>query len=127
MCTDTCLATPAHALRRSREQRRGLRHGVEQRPDLLCSEHGGDAAPGLRAPDTLHPWQFDAEHFLVQKEDRANCLMMRRNRNLALVGEVAQEGLHLGTTQLARVPKSVPANEKARPVDVRLFGSYAVI
>lgn len=86
------------------------------------------AAPGLGAADLGHPGQILAEHLLVEEQQRRERLPVRGRRHLALVGQAAEKGLHLGAAHLRRMPTAlVKAHKCAHPVDVGLFGAQAVV
>ena len=64
----------------------------------------------------------DARHLLVEKDQRAERLVLRRRGVVALNGEVIEKGQNLGHTELAWVALPVEDHEDADPLDVGLLG-----
>ena len=67
--------------------------------------------------------QVDLQHLLVEVEDRAERLVLGRGRDVAIDGEVIEEGLDFYLPHLARMPKAVEPQEAVDPVAVGLLGS----
>ena len=71
--------------------------------------------------------RVDAKHILVQKEQCAERLILRRRADMTLDREPRQEPREFGGTHFGRVPLSVEQAVSANPVDVRLLGPRAVV
>ena len=109
------------AVQQAPEQRR---HAFEPRQHCLhfgVREHHRQALSRHRSAQRRHPRHVDAEHLTVEKEQRAQRLAMRARRDVALIGEHRQIGLHLDRAQISGMAHAGPAHEVADPVDVGLF------
>jgi hypothetical protein len=63
---------------------------------------------------------------LIQKQQRAQCLILGRSRDMLLRCEMGQEIRNLCLTQIARMTFAVEENETADPIEVSLLGTQAV-
>lgn len=83
------------------------------------------------AVDAVQPGQLNSENFPIKKQNRAQGLVVRGSRHLAVGGEMRQKRLNVAGTHVARVPHGPamarPANEEANPVDVHLLSAEAVV
>ena len=94
---------------------------------LLACEHHRDPPRGLGAHDVVHPRQFLAQHLLVEEEQRAQGLVLRRRGHVALDGQRAEEPGDLGGTHPGRMPLVVEQDEAPDPADVGLLGAQAAV
>ena len=100
---------------------------TEQAVDFLHGKDDRNAGRPLRALDAGEPRQFDAENFLVEKEDGALRLVLRRRCDVAFDGEVGEKSLDVGGAQFRRMALVVKMDVTSDPVDVGLFGAQAVV
>ena len=61
--------------------------------DFIASQDDGEALRRPRLLDPFEPRQLDAQHFLVQEEQRALGLILRGSGDLPDDGEIGQERL----------------------------------
>ena len=81
-------------------------------------------------PDAFDPGdvvQFPIEHLLVEEEQCRECLILSRGGNVAVDGEVAQEGGDLLFAHLFGMALCIEQNEPADPIGVCLLGANAVV
>ena len=97
------------------------------RPHLFARENHGKFRGLLRAHDVLHPAKFLPKNLLVEKQNRAQGLILRRRRHVAGHGKMREERLNLDLAHFARVPLAVEDDEAANPVGVSLLGADAVV
>ncbi len=83
------------------------------------------------AINAIEPGQLNSEHFPVEKQNRAQCLIVGRRRHFAVCGEMRQKRLYFTGAHVARVPHGTavarPADEEANPIDVHLLGAEAIV
>src|SRR5207253_8201208 len=99
----------------------------EQRPDLAARQHHRQAHGPLRPHQIVEPAQLPTEDLLVQKKQRGECLILRRCRDVALGGEMAEERRHLGFPERGRMTLAAPVDEVPDPVHVSLLRAAAVV
>ena len=105
-------------------------HPVQARHDrahFLPRENHGKSRRLLRAHDALHPAQLLPEHFLVQKQHRAQGLILRRRRHVARHRKMRQKRLDLQLAHFGGVPLAVEENKAPNPAGVCLLGADAVV
>jgi hypothetical protein len=111
---------------------------LEHEPDgeLGAGDHPLGFLPGedyrelgwpLDAVDVLEPRQFHLEDVPVQKENRAEGLVLSGGGHITLVGKVGEECLDLRRPHLTGVPFAVVKDEPADPVAVGVLGPAAVV
>ena len=105
----------------------GAGHLGDHLAGFLAGEHGRQALRAVRAHDIVDPGQVDIQHAFVEKEQGGEGLRLGGGRDLAGVGEVAQEIPDLVAAHVARVAAGVEEDEAADPVDISLFGAVAVV
>src|SRR5690606_37234767 len=79
------------------------------------------------ALDIVEPRKLDAEHLLVEEQERALRLVLRRRGHAPLDRQRRQEGLDLACTESGRMAFAVEHDEAPDPVAVRLLGAKAVV
>ncbi len=94
---------------------------------LIRGQHDRQAARRPRSSDLLKPGQIHTQHLAVEEQQGRQGLTMCRGRNLALVRQPGQKCLDLVAAQGGRMTYTVETDEGTNPVDIRLFGSYAVM
>jgi hypothetical protein len=99
---------------------------VEQLPNLVAGQDGGDARRSDGA-NGIEPADVPFEDALVEEQQGREGLVLRTGGDAALDGEVGQEGLHFGRAHGVGVPDVVKANEPLCPIDVGLFGAVGVV
>lgn len=105
--------------------RAGQRH--QQCSRLGSREDHRQPRRRFRAYDAIEPWQFDRQHFPVEKEQGALGLVLRRRGNPAIGRETREKLLDVGGRQIDRMAIAVKADVAPDPVDVGLLGPYAVV
>lgn len=99
----------------------------EYRLHLIPRQHHRQALGPFGLDDVIKPRQFDLQNLAIQEQNRGQCLILRRSGNLALDCKMRQKHLHLWRPHLARMTQAVKPNEKTHPLDIRVFGTYAVV
>ena len=66
--------------------------------------------------DIFLPRQINIQHLAVKEKQSTKRLVVRRSWHFALSGQHGQKRLHLGRFHLARMPHSMPTNEKLDPM-----------
>ncbi len=119
------------AVKQSGYQRRVTFHLCQQSRHLVFGQNAGNAPFLGGAVDTVQPGQLNSENFPIKKQNRAQGLVVRGSRHLAVGGEMRQKRLDVAGPHVARVPHGPaiarPANEEANPVDVHLLSAEAVV
>jgi len=75
----------------------------------------------------VKPRQLDLQDYLIEEQQRALRLILRRRRNLSSHGQMSQECFDFLGTQFRRVTLAVEKNEAFNPIDVGLLGPQAVV
>ena len=117
----------AGAVEQLAEQTVVIRQGGQHLRHLVMRQHHRKPGRALRAVDLLHPRHRQAEHLLVQKQQGRQSLLVGGHRHVSICDQPGQEGLDLGAAQISRMAQAVKAHEGAHPMDVGLFGPYAVV
>jgi hypothetical protein len=68
------------AVQQSREQLMLALQPGQHRQHLIDTEHHGQAPPGHRTTDLLHPGQLEAQHLAVEKQECRQGLTMAGRR-----------------------------------------------
>ena len=100
---------------------------TEDANHLIRGQHDRQAPRRPRSSDLLEPGQIHTQHLAVEEQQGRQGLTMCRGRNLALVRQPRQKCLDLVAAQGGRMTYTMETDEGANPVDIRLFGSYAVM
>src|SRR5690348_8268614 len=77
-------------------------------------------------PLDAHELEFALKHVLVEEKQSAKSLVLGRGSDIAVDGEVAEEGGNFFFTHLVGMTSVVEEDETADPINVGLLGSYAV-
>lgn len=83
-----------------------------------------------RAADAFDPGdegEFAVEHLTVKKEEGAEGLILGGGGDGAIDGEMTEEGGDLGFAHGAGMAFAVEEDEAANPIEIRLFGTDAVV
>jgi hypothetical protein len=94
---------------------------VEQGGHLRPCQHDGQPYRPLRALDAVHPGQLDTQHFAIEKQQRCQCLVLRRRSDVSLDRQAGEKSLDLWSPKLARVSPLVRANETADDLARRMI------
>jgi hypothetical protein len=83
---------------------------------LLDAGHDRRAAQRTREAlfVLVEPRQLLSQHFLVEKHQRAQCLLVGGHRDLALGGEHGEESLDVRFAKFARMAQRVEMHKKPR-------------
>lgn len=90
-------------------------------------QHHGNALFWHWPRQVIHPWHFNAQHFLIQKEQRTQSLPVGRNGHLALCDQVRQERFNFGLPHVTWMLQAVKPDEIFDPIHISLFGSEAIV
>lgn len=85
-------------------------------------QHHRQAYGTLRPNDVLHPGEPLAQHGVIQKQDRAERLVLRRRAHSA-GGEVREKCRHLRRAHLEGMAHGVEHDEAPNPRHIRLLRS----
>ena len=112
----------------------GEHHRPGHAPDGLVYPWRTPPAPVLQTPEERGPEDLvlavadvDAQHLAVQEQQGTQGLVVGGRRHLALVGQHAQERLDLRRPHVARMPQTMPTDEKPHPIRIQLFGAEAIV
>jgi hypothetical protein len=111
----------------SRSIRPGVPRARSSAADLVAGKHHRQALRRLGARDAVQPGQLDAEHLLVEEEERALRLILGGRRNPAFDGQMREERLDLRGAHLGRMASPVEDDEAPHPVGVCFLGPDAVV
>lgn len=100
---------------------------IEHPQDFFAREDHRQALRRPGALDVFEPRQLDVEHLLVEEEQRALRLVLRRSGNVPRDRKMGQERFDFGRTGRRRVALVVEPDEASNPVDVRLLSAEAVV
>lgn len=100
---------------------------VEQGAHGRAGEHGGEVFGAAGALEAVEGGHVDLEHLAVEKDQRAERLVLRRGRGALAYGQVVEKGRDSGRPQVARVASVVNAHEGAHPGEVRFLRSGGVV
>jgi hypothetical protein len=103
------------------------RDGCKQGCHLVAREHRRQPTRPCGPREISEPRQIDTQHFAIEKKQRAERLVVRGGGHAPLRGKHGEKRFDLVRTHVARMLHAAPADEKADPVDVRLFGREAVV
>jgi hypothetical protein len=71
--------------------------------------------------------EFSIEHLLVKKEQRAQCLVLRRRGNVSIYSKVGEKSGDFLLAHVAGMPFAVKKNKATDPIDADLFSANAVM
>jgi hypothetical protein len=94
--------------------------------DFLVGQDHGQSPRSLGADYVAEDSDLLSEH-LVQEDQRAERLVLRRRADVPAHGQVRQEGLDLFRAQLGRMAQLVEEDLLPYPLHVSLFGAWAVL
>jgi hypothetical protein len=100
---------------------------VEDGLHLLAGEHHRDPLPVPGAHDVVEPGQRLPEDVAIEKQQRAQGLVLRRGGHVALDGPRAQEPRDLGGPHVGRVALVVEEDVAPDPADVGLLRAEAAV
>lgn len=101
-----------------------MRRARTARASLLVKTTGSRGP--AHALDAGNEGQFALENLPVEKEQGAEGLVLSGGSDVALKGEVAEEGCNLFFAHLLRMALVMEQNKATDPVDVSLFAADAV-
>ena len=95
--------------------------------NLLTSQDDGEPLAALGADHVVKPGHLDLEDLTVEKQQGAQCLVLRRGRDVVLLGQGAEELRNLDRSHLRRVALAVKHDVPANPGHVRLLRASAAM
>src|SRR2546422_11744563 len=95
-------------------------HFVERKSDRQSDR-------SLGALDSVEPRQINTEHFLIEEQDGALCLVLRAGRDLPRDSQIRQEGLHIARAKRRRMELVVEIDKPLNPVDIGFLRADAVM
>jgi hypothetical protein len=78
-------------------------------------------------PDRIHRPDLLVQDVLIEKQQSAERLVLCGGRNLAVNGQVGEEGCDVGSAHLCGVALAVKQHEALGPINVGLFGAEGVM
>ena len=100
---------------------------AEDGTDLLASQDDGQVMRALRVDEVVQPGDVLLEDLAVEKEERAEGLVLRRCRDLPIDGQRRQKVRELRRSHLGRMALAVEEDVAADPGDIRLLGATAIV
>ncbi|MES4787392.1 MAG: hypothetical protein C4294_18080 [Nitrospiraceae bacterium] len=79
----------------------------KQRPHLAARQHHWNARRTRRPQRRIEPAQFALEKLLIQKQQRAQCLILGRSRNVPIYRQIAEKFGNLLFAQFCGMPFAV--------------------
>ena len=130
-----CLHQPhASAIKQLRQHSGDAIFHLGQHPGYLGLGHDRwNARLAGRPIDAIEPRKIDGQDLAVQKQNRAQGLVVGRGRHMALGSQHGQESLDAFCVDVARMPHlpavvvTRPANEKSHPIQIHLLGREAIV
>ncbi len=95
--------------------------------DFVAAEHNRHPNRQAGPRHIVEPADFNAEHVLVQKQQRAERLILRGGTDVSLDCEPGQKRRDFSGAHLGRVRLSVKHDVTVNPVDVRFLRPAAVM
>jgi hypothetical protein len=94
---------------------------------LITRQHHRHALRALGARHVIQPRQIDRQHFLVQKQQGRQGLILRGRRHMALHRKMRQKRLDLGRPHVSWMLLAVKQNEAPNPLNILRFRPDAVM
>src|SRR6266536_4560161 len=98
---------------------------LEQRADLIPAEDDRKPLRAPRAHDAIEPREIHLQHVLVEEQEGAQRLILRRGGDLPIDRQGREELRNLDCAHLSGMPFVVEEDEAPDPGDVRLLGAAA--
>src|SRR5437763_4124295 len=98
----------------------------EHRAHFITAQHHRQPRRLARPQRAVEPPQLFLEKLLIQKQQRAEGLVLRRRRYFPLYCQVTEKLNDLFFAELARMPFTMKQNETANPIHIRLLSAPAV-
>src|SRR5256712_6505991 len=95
--------------------------------NLLASQDDGEPFAALGTDHVVKPGHVDLEGLTVEKQQGAQCLVLRRGRDVVLLRQGAEELRDLDRSHLRRVALAVKHDVPANPGHVRLLRASAAM
>ena len=95
--------------------------------DLFAGQHDGQPGSALRPDDVVQPGQVLFEDVAIEKQNRAQGLVLGGRGDVPVDDESAQELRDLGASHLGRMASVVEEDEPADPRNVGLLGPPAIV
>src|SRR5262249_29096682 len=99
----------------------------EHAAHLFAAKHHRQPRRLGRPQSAIEPSQFFAKKLLIQKQQRAEGLVLRRSRYIPLYRQITEKLGNLLFSELARMPFAMKENEAANPIHIGLLGPSAVV
>ena len=103
------------------------RHHPQHLAHFVHRQHHRQATLAPRMTDLSKPGQLLAQHLAIEEEQGGQGLAVGGRCDRAIIGQVREKRLHIGAAQLGRMTKPMKADESLDPVDVHLFGAWALV
>jgi hypothetical protein len=108
-----------------RHQPRHALESLQDRPDLVAGEDDWQPFRSHGAHDAIQPREIDFQHPAIEKQQRAQGLVLSGARDLPLDRQRREEARHLGRSHLGGMALTMEQDESADPADVGLLGAAA--
>jgi len=114
-------------VKQSKDQPRGSVDWPEQALHFLWRQHHGQTLAGLRRLDIIQPREIGPQHFLVEKQESALCLILRGCGNPPLHREVGEKRFDLARAHFLGMSLAMEKDETSHPAPVSLLRPYAIV
>ncbi len=95
--------------------------------DLIPCQHYRDALRLLGSFYLINPAHFLFEHLLIEKQQRAQCLVLRRCRHISDPSQMCEELRDLRYTHFLWMSQVMETNEALDPIAIRSFRAKTVM
>jgi hypothetical protein len=119
--------TQSAAIQQRYHQVRHTAHPRQHPADLVARQHHRQPPGPPRPLAQRNLRQRPPKHLLVQEQQRAQRLVLRRGRDVPAIRQMLEKPRHLGLPHLHRVPLPVEQDVPPDPPDIRLLGATAVV
>ena len=99
----------------------------ENRGCLGLRQHDWQANGPMRSDERCTPIRWTPEHVPVEKQQRAQCLVLRGRADAPVARQHRQKRQHLRLVESAWMPKPRKHDVPSRPSNIRLLGAAAVV
>ena len=119
--------TCSRPVEKHRDAGRSALHSREHVRDLFTAEDHRQPHRALGAREAVDPWHLSLQYVPVQKENRAQRLVLGRRRDATIDGESFDEGPDPIRAGFPGIPAAEEQPVAADPMQIRLLGPAAVV
>ena len=103
------------------------RHAFDDLARFGAGEDDGQAGGLFGADGVERRVELDLEHLAVEKEQRAEGLILRGGGDVAFYGQVGEEGFHFDTAHVFGMALVVEEDVARDPIGVGLLGAIGIV